>query len=111
MGRSVTLKKRHPSSISAPVTHRSYYDGFRRKITPSDTVLVREYKRTVYACANLNAGLVSSTPLKLYLKTDNSSGKTILRRGIETRNIATNEKDRISSLPHLQKTLRSFVNI
>lgn len=113
MGRSVGLKKRHSggSLSTATTSHRSYYDGYGRKIIPNAAILVREYKRTIYACANLNAGLVSSTPLKLYLKTDSSSGRTVLRRGIETRILSKRQKDYLSSLPYLQKTLRSFVEI
>ena len=111
MARQILQKKKLPGNVSSPVTSRNSYDGFRRIQIPDESRLVRDYKKTIYACANLNAGLVSTTPLKLYLKTDNSSGRTILRRGIELKSVTHQKKDYLSSLPHLQKTLRSFVDI
>ena len=89
----------------------SFYDGFRRRFTPGDTSLIQEYKRTVYTCANLNAQACISTPLRLYVKKEAGTSTSVLRNGRETKTLSTDEIDRLSSLPHLNKTLRSFMDI
>ncbi len=88
----------------------TYYDGFRRRFLPGDATLIQEYKRTIYTCANLNAQACISTPLRLFMKTGNGE-KSLLRNGKETKSITKEEKDRLSSLSYLSKTLRSFINI
>ncbi len=88
----------------------SYYDGFRRRFLPGKTTLINEYKRTIYTCANLNAHACISTPLRLYLKIENGS-TSLLRNGKETKSLTTKQKDRLTGLAHLSKTLRSFENI
>ena len=49
--------------------------------------LVREYLGTAYACANLNANLVASTPLRLYLKSRRGDKPSRLRARGETRSL------------------------
>ncbi len=44
-------------------------DLYGRQKRPSDSDLVTAWKETVYACSNLNAGGVASTPLRLYVTT------------------------------------------
>ncbi len=88
----------------------SYFDGFRQKTLPNNSALIQEYKRTVYTCANLNAQACINTPLRLFLK-KMSGEKSLLRNGKETKTITTTKKDYLSSLPHLNKSLRSFQDI
>ncbi len=109
--RSATKKvekaKVRQSSLNAQGHTASYYDAFRRRIIPSDTRLVEEYKRTIFTCANLNADGVVATPLRLYVKTSPGEKQTVLR----TKALTTQKIDYLSSKAHLQKTLRSFVNV
>lgn len=90
-----------------------YFDGFRRKLVPDDNVLLREYKRVIYTCCNLNVNRVCTTPLRLYIKRENnnSAKKSLLRKGIETRTISSKKKDFLSSNATLQKALKQFVDI
>jgi len=85
----------------------SYYDAFRRKLIPSDETLIREYKRTAYACANLNAVGLTNISLKLYVKSDKGDKKTILR----TKSLSSKRIDWLCSQSYLSKSLRSFVNV
>lgn len=89
----------------------TYFDGFRRKLVPEDAALLREYKRVIYTCANLNVNNVVSTPLRLYIKRETNSEATLLRRGIETKVISKRTKDFLSSQAPLQKALKQFVDI
>ncbi len=88
----------------------TYYDGFKQRFLPGNTSLIQEYKRTIYTCANLNAQACISTPLRLFMK-KGSGDKSLLRNGKETKSISTEEKDRLTSLSYLNKTLRSFEDI
>ncbi len=49
-----------------------YQDHYRNIRKPSILQLIESYKRTVYACANINAAGCSRVPLKLYVKTSGS---------------------------------------
>lgn len=91
------------------IGERTYYDAFRRKAVPDASILVREYKRVAYTCANYNAcGLVNGK-LRLYLKT-NKGESSVFRK--ETLFPVTTEKiDYLCSLTYLEKNLRSFVNV
>lgn len=87
------------------------WDGFGRKREPVSSDLVRKYKRFAYSCANMNSNTTATVPLRLYLKTDSRSEKSILRKGIELSPVEPLKKEYLSSLPYLQKTLRSFQDI
>lgn len=110
-----TVRKAHAPTRGFGRTGRepvsTYYDGFKRRFLPGNTTLIQEYKRTVYTCANLNAQACISTPLRLFFRKEQQKSQSLLRNGRETKSISSEEKDRLSSLPHLQKTLRSFVDI
>jgi HK97 family phage portal protein len=93
------------------MTGAPYYDAFRRRITPSLAVLVRDYKRTAYTCANLNSAKVVGTPLKLYLRLDRTKRNTVLEKGIHTKGVSSIKKDWLQEQPYLQKALRSFVDV
>lgn len=111
VGELPDIKVRKPVGLtSSNRGSSSYFDGFRRKRLPDDTTLVREYKRVAYTCANLNAGSVVRTPLKLYMKSTGNE-KSLLRNGIETKSISSEQKQYLQNQPYLQKTLRSFVDI
>src|SRR5919112_2069117 len=45
----------------------SFLDVFRRARAPTAAELVAENVNTAYACASLNAALVASSPLRLYV--------------------------------------------
>jgi hypothetical protein len=47
-----------------------FLDHYRNLRKPSQFQLIESYKRTVFACANINAAAVARTPLKLYVKTN-----------------------------------------
>lgn len=121
MRRLVTKETRETKRVTTPPkvttfgsqTSPIYYDAFRRKFTPTDSILVREYKRTVFACANINASGVVNTPLRLFLKTENNSQKSVLRKGVELASspVSKTKIEYLQKLPYLQKTLRSFINI
>lgn len=89
----------------------SYYDAYRRRYVLGESQLVREYKRVAYTCANLNASVTCSTPLKLYLRKVSKNQKSLLRLGIETKSVSNSKKDFLSSQSYLAKTLNSFVDI
>lgn len=52
-------------------TYSNYIDIDKSKRAPSDSELINEYKRTAYACSNLNANAVAIAMdnVKLYVKT------------------------------------------
>ena len=108
-GKPEKVEKRRPnlSSLNGQSTSTPYYDAFRRKIIPSDSRLVEEYKRTIYTCANLNADGVAATPLRLFVKTEKGEKSTVL----QTRPLSSKKIDFLQSKPHLSKTLRSFINV
>lgn len=84
-----------------------YVDAWRSKRNPTERNLANEYKRIAYACANINATAVANTPLKLYVKTDKGQRKARCL----TKKISKSKADYLSSLPFLQKQLRSFVEV
>lgn len=47
----------------------AYSDVFRKSRAPSPAELIQQLVGTAYACATLNADLVASTPIKLYVAT------------------------------------------
>jgi phage portal protein BeeE len=47
----------------------TYSDVFRKSHAPSPRELIQQLVGTAYACASLNADLVASTPIKLYVAT------------------------------------------
>jgi len=114
MTRVFKSKKRvSPSGIAGRMTGNgsTYYDGFRIKRSPSDETLVKEYKGTVFACANRNANGVTNNPLRLYLRTSPGEDRTILRDGIEKKAISSQKINYLTSLPNLSKTLNSMINV
>ena len=89
----------------------SYIDGFRRRRAPGNETKVQEYKRVVYSCANLNANAVVGTPLRLYVKTSPGDSQSLLRKGKETKPLTSPQLEHLHSLPYLQKTLKSALNL
>jgi phage portal protein BeeE len=73
-------------------------DAFGINRAPQAMDLLRENLGTAYACANLNAGLVASTPLRLYLRTRPGDGKSRLQRRGETRPISAKAFTRLSKI-------------
>ncbi len=87
------------SSSSSP----SSIDYFRRQQTPNVNTLINNYKRTVYACANLNADSVLQVPLKLYVKTGNGERKARLA----TKAISDERFEYLKTLGYLSNTLKA----
>ena len=107
-----TIQKAAPAGLNtSDRPGRSYFDGFRKNILPSRQVLVQEYKRLAYTCANLNAGAVSCAKLKLFVKKETTSQKSLLRKGIETKPVSRETLDWLLEQSYLSKTLHSFVEI
>jgi hypothetical protein len=50
-------------------------DYFKRQREPSKTDLIRQFKRVVYSCANINSDSVACKKLRLYVKTSASQRK------------------------------------
>lgn len=73
---SRTIVKRAPRLPDPNTAQFNYFDGYRRKLLPTNATLVREYKRAIYTCANLNADAFTCTPRKLYLKTEKGQKKS-----------------------------------
>lgn len=95
MSRSI-IQKRAPSLPHTDNVSISYYDGYRRKLTPHDNDLVREYKRTVYTCANLNADAATCTPRKLYIKTEQGQKKSqVFKTGVHSFPVSKETKSRL----------------
>lgn len=107
-----SIKKSMPDGLNtANRPGRSYYDGFQRQRLPSKNILVREYKRVAYTCANLNAGAVGCAKLRLFVKKETIAQKSLLRKGVETKPISKETVDWLVEQPYLRKTLTSFVEI
>jgi phage portal protein BeeE len=70
-------------------------DAFGRNRAPQALDLLRENLGTAYACANLNAGLVASTPLRLYLRTRPGDGRSRLVQRGETAAISIKAFERL----------------
>jgi HK97 family phage portal protein len=65
-----------------------YLDHYRNLRKPSLYQLIESYKRTVFACANINAAGVSRTPLKLYVKTkEGQKAPRVATKAIKTEKI------------------------
>lgn len=111
MPRSYVKAPRRPIVGQGTENVTTYYDGFRRRYVPNNERLVQEYKRTVFACANLNAEAVASTPLKLYLRKTNNGEKSLLQCGIHTKKLTSKEIDKLAARADLRKTLRSFIDL
>jgi phage portal protein BeeE len=78
-------------------------DYFRRDISPSPLMLVRENLSTAYACSSLNAELIAKTRLRLYIKTRKGEGGSRLKKYGRTKAV-TDEGWR-----HLQKNIGNTV--
>ena len=70
------------------------------------TSLLNAYKSWVYVCANRNATMTASFPLKLYVAKPNNS-KTLVR----TRSISRETKKHLYSIGHLDRYLRKAVEV
>jgi HK97 family phage portal protein len=81
-----------------------YADAYRTKRVPGLSLLVQEYKRTIYTCANLNGNGVSNTPLRLYVKTYSGQRKSVL----QTKSLVNRQ---IDNLIQKQELTSSIVNI
>ena len=71
-------KSTAPVSRSGSDTRNPLNDYFQRQTVPDDNDLIDQYKRIVYACANLNANGCARIPLKLYVKTSSGEKATKL---------------------------------
>jgi hypothetical protein len=59
-----------PKNLGRGNSHSTpYLDHYRNLRKPNIVQLIESYKRTAYACANINAAGVVRNPLKLYVKT------------------------------------------
>ena len=77
-------------------------DAFSRSPSPQAIDLLRENLGTAYACANLNAGLVAATPLRLYVRTRTGDSQSSLTRHGQTRPVATKSMDRLQKVAAAQ---------
>src|SRR5689334_1678413 len=66
-----------PLPLGAP-----YADVFRKSRAPTARELVQQLVGTAYACASLNADLVASARLRLYIRT--AKGQTKARQSLQT---------------------------
>jgi phage portal protein BeeE len=73
-------------------------DAFGRNRAPQTLDLLRENLGTAYACANLNAGLIASTPLRLYLKTRRGEGRSRLTQRGDTSRITSKSFERLRKI-------------
>ena len=73
-------------------------DAFGRNRAPLTLDLLRENLGTAYACANLNAGLIASTPLRLYVRTRPGDGRSRLARRGETSPISAKSFERLRKI-------------
>jgi len=111
--RSSSFKAAPPRGLNTNLSgsNLSFFDGFNRKRIPDEETLLRQYKRVIYTCCNLNVSRVVSTPLRLFIKREQNNSKSLLRKGVETRSITRKQKDFLSSQNPLQKALKQFVDI
>jgi phage portal protein BeeE len=73
-------------------------DAFGLNRAPMAMDLLRENLGTAYTCANLNAGLVASTPLRLYLRTRPGDPRSRLTQRGETRPLTTKSFERLRKI-------------
>lgn len=85
----------------------NYIDHYRRQRKPYDIDLIEQFKRVVFACANINANAMAQVPLRLYVKT--SAGEKSPR--IRTKSVDRRTKDRLSSNASLQFFLKEFKEV
>jgi phage portal protein BeeE len=73
-------------------------DAFGLNRAPQAMDLLRENLGTAYTCANLNASLVASTPLRLYLRTRPGDGRSRLVQRGETHAISAKSYERLRKI-------------
>lgn len=74
-----------------------FSDAWNKNRSPSPLELIRENLGTAYTCSTLNANLIASTPLRLYVKTRNGEGKSRLSIRGETRPVSAKAWERLRS--------------
>lgn len=72
-----------------------FADAYNRTRAPNALELIRENLGTAYACAMLNADMIASTPLRLYLKTRRGEGKSGISRRGDTRRLSQKQLVRL----------------
>jgi HK97 family phage portal protein len=83
-----------------------FLDHYRNLRKPSIFQLIESYKRTVFACANINAAGCSRVPLKLYVKT--SGGDKPPR--VATKQIKNDQIDYLSQ-NYLRKSVKNIEEV
>lgn len=73
-----------------------FTDAWNKNRAPTPIELLRENLGTAYACATLNADLIASTPLRLYIKTRNGEGKSRLSLRGDTRPVSAKSIARLN---------------
>src|SRR2546421_10162444 len=69
----------------------SFLDVFRRSRAPTAAELVAENVNTAYACASLNADLVASSTLRLYVSTRRGESRPKMSARGECRSVSGRE--------------------
>ena len=93
-------------SLSDIDMHRgdtAFTDVWQRQRTPTAEELVQSYRGTAYACANLCAAGVASTPLRLYVTT----GTGEARPKCATRAVDSARLEYLHHRPHLSQKILS----
>ena len=85
------------STPTMMVNPPSFLDAFRKTREPSAVEMLDELLGTAYACATLNADLVASTPVKLYVMTRRGEKPPTLRKWGATRALTRKQLAHVKS--------------
>ncbi len=88
-----------------------YLDTYNKTKGPSAWDLIRECLSTAYACASLNANLIASTPLRLYVKTTRRKQKSWLMERGDTKALKGAEMKRLRRLPIVGKMVSDATDV
>lgn len=88
-----------------------FVDVFRKSRSPTPLELVQECLDTVYSCVCLNAELVASTPLRLYVRTKPRQAKGYLSRRGDTRPVSKRKMAFLAKSPVVGSLVRDSVEI
>ncbi len=100
-----------PYSSPSGMVYAPFVDTFQKNRSLTPLQMIYENLSTAYACAMLNAELVASTPLRLYIKTERGGPVSKLASRGQTRPITTKTYERLSRSPELSTKIIKAANI
>ena len=91
----------------APIESETYLDAYGVNDAPTQGQLIKSYRGTAYACANLCAQAVAATPLRLYVTTGRGQAKP----RVETRAVSRKTMQWLSQNPSCTKQVAGATDV